>query len=433
MIRRNSEKTFRGWSFLALLLAVPFQGTAANDGSFLGDTLTVGSLIRTALERNPGLEAARWEWREAKSKEPQASAWGDPMLSSGLAPASLGADQIGYTLMLSQQIPFPGKKGLAGSVAREQARSAQWEVENRRLDLAVQAVELFGEYYALTRALEINGEFLELWDRRKSSAQARYRAGIGSPQDPLQAEAGRIQTRIDAARLQARLEETRARINALLHRSQDAPLPPPPGELSLSGALQGPSAAGADTAWLARHPEFQAVEARVRAARLSEDLARRSRWPDFQVSVQRNVMWPDRDMRNMVGLSLALPLQWGSRNASVSEAGARVKALEQGHRRHVDQLRADVRAYSADVAEAAQWPMLYRDTLLPVLEARVEAASTGYKTGRNDFFVLIQAEKALREARLAYHISLARYATRRARLHAVLGQTPFLENDGGQP
>ena len=418
--------------------------TQAGDTLFRNDSLlSAAALVRVALERNPGLEAMRQQWEAAKAVEPQARAWEDPMFSAATPPASWGEDRVGYNFMLSQTIPFPGKKRLAGSAARQRAQGAEKDLEDMRLELAVEAVELFGEYYRLHRSLDINREFLELWERHKASARARYRAGIGSPQDPLQAEAGRIRTGLDVSRFEAKLEGVRARINALLHRPQKAPLPPPPLELSVPregpeaglrrAHEQDPQAAGfpdtpEDTSWLLNHPEYQAVEARIRAARLSEDLARRSRWPDLQVSAQRNVMWMDPDMQNMIGISAMIPLQWGRRNAQVTEVRARRKALEQSHHRHVDGLLAEAWARRAEVAEAEKWPTLYRDTLLPVLEARVDAAHTGYKTGRNDFFTLIQAEKALRETRLAYHVALAAYQTRRARLAVALGRLPYLEN-----
>lgn len=435
-------------SALALTLALApasVPRAMANDDPFHEDTLTMEALVRTVLERNSEVEAARAAWEAAKAREPQRGAWDDPVFSVAVAPASVGGDRAGYTLALSQKIPFPGKQRLAGAAARAEAEGAEKDLEDLRLDLAVQAAELFAEYYALTRSLEINGEFLQLWERYRSSAQARYRSGSGSPQDPLQAEAGRIETRIEGERLRARLEATRARIHALLHLSREAALPPPPGELPSSEALQKLPADSADAAWLVRHPDYRAVEARIRAAGLSTEWARRNRWPDFQVSLQRNAMWPDPDMRTMVGVSAVLPLQWGSRKAAVSEADARLRSLEQGHHRHADQLKANVRARAAELEEAERWPELYRDTLLPVLEARVEAARTGYKTDRNDFFVLIQAEKALRETRLAWHVSLAEHATRRARLQAALGRIPFSpsspsspfpsssENNGGNP
>src|SRR4029078_12145753 len=89
----------------------------------------------------------------------------------------------------------------------------------------------FFEYFLTTRLLEINLENTRIAEEFRETAQSRYRANQMTHQDVLHGE-------LDLADLARRkLELTRmqqvaiARINTLLRRWPDAPLPPAPATL----------------------------------------------------------------------------------------------------------------------------------------------------------------------------------------------------------
>ncbi|HEY0783669.1 MAG TPA: hypothetical protein VGE98_14510, partial [Thermoanaerobaculia bacterium] len=71
--------------------ARPFAGAAQLDR---------GALLAEVVRRNPTLEAARLAWRAAAARPSQEGSLPDPMLSFGMAPASLA----GSGLRFGQQI-----------------------------------------------------------------------------------------------------------------------------------------------------------------------------------------------------------------------------------------------------------------------------------------------------------------------------------------
>ena len=64
---------------------------------------------------------------------------------------------------------------------------------------------------------------------------------------------------------------------------------------------------------------------------------------------------------------------------------------------------------------------LYRGGIIVQAEQGLESARIAYTAGRTDFLNLIDAERQLRDVRLAADIALADWAERRAELERVVG------------
>src|SRR5262245_50743541 len=94
--------------------------------------LRLDDVIAAAEAANPTILAARERARAAAAMPARASAWDDPTLSweSWNFPDSFRLDHADNNIIrLSQKIPFPGKRGLAGAVAEHEA-----DVERRETD-----------------------------------------------------------------------------------------------------------------------------------------------------------------------------------------------------------------------------------------------------------------------------------------------------------
>jgi len=194
-------------------------------------TLDRAALVEAVLARNPDVESARQAWRAALAEYPQAGSLDDPMLSYGIAPLSLSGDmRVGQRVELSQKIPWPGKRRLAGEVALAEAEAAKGELEEVRLELALMASNLYDDLYVAARSIEINEQHQELLQQFKKAAEAQYVAGRASQQDPLQAEVELAHLEHDRILLEAERGGIVAQLNGLLQRDPSAPLPPPPAE-----------------------------------------------------------------------------------------------------------------------------------------------------------------------------------------------------------
>jgi outer membrane protein TolC len=200
-----------------------------------GGALDRAALVTAVLARNPELDAAREAWRAATASYAPAVAIADPRLTYEVAPLSISGDvAFGERVELAQRLPYPGKRALAGDAAVAGAEAARADYRLLRLQLAEATVSAFDDYYVAARALEVNEHHRAMLERIHSSATAQYAVGRAAQQDLLEAESEIIALDRERLMLDAQHTAAIARINRLLHRLPDAPLPPPPSTLEIA-------------------------------------------------------------------------------------------------------------------------------------------------------------------------------------------------------
>jgi len=388
--------------------------------------LEKNALVRAVLARNPSLESARFAWQAVLAQQPQATALSDPTVSYSLAPASIRSSNVrfGQVVKIEQRFPWPSTLGLAGDVVLSDAEAARSDYQAARLDLALLASVLFDEYAKVVRLLELNVEHRNLTEDIKAAAIAQYETGRAPQQEPLQAEVELSHVLHEEVLLESERLVIVAKLNQLLHRAPQAPLPPPeriqfvPVEVGESAELQDQA--------LEERPELRATQSRIIARESAAELTQRKFFPDLGVMGEYNSMWNETEHRWMLGVSLNLPIQIKSRRGSVDQANAELGRARADFESWSDEVRAEVDQSRQRVLEAQHVLTLYQKRLLPAAKAQIEAARAGYETGRNSFQALIDSERSLRTLEIQYEEALTTFGQRGAELSRALGQTPGL-------
>ena len=150
-----------------------------------GQRVLVDDLVREALANNAEILAAQKRYEAARQRPVQASALPDPMISPGYnsngAPwpgAGLGTEPTSNIgIMVSQEIPYPGKRKLAGSIA---AKDAEAEFESyQQVQLSVMS-RLKQAYYRLAftySAIDVLERNLALLRKLHGIGEIRYSGG----------------------------------------------------------------------------------------------------------------------------------------------------------------------------------------------------------------------------------------------------------------
>jgi outer membrane protein TolC len=425
------RKTSQPLIFL-LLLAAP--GAAQQDVPRPEDPLAGAAVLdREALlaavrERNPSLEAARQAWQAATARPAQERSLENPMVSYGVAPLSLASDDVsfGHEIEVRQGLPYPGKRRARAAMAQAEAEAAFQSWREAILELSTRASLLYDDYYLVHRALAINAEHRRLLNDAREVATARYAAGLAMQQDPIQAEVEGTRLLLTETELEAERRVTLARLNALLHRAPDAPLPPPPARLP----DPEPMPAGTDliAAAIAARPELAARAAEIRAREAGLDVARLARRPDFEAMGSYSSMWMEPEHRVMVGIGISLPFWRERTEAARAEAESRLAQAQSEQAALEAEVRAQVQEALEMVHEALHHLSIYRDRLLPASRDQLQAARAAFETGGGTFLGVIEAERSLRDAELGFEEALAETHRHRAMLDRALGRLP-----GGEP
>lgn len=354
------------------------------------------ALVAEALARNPDLLVAGSMMEAARTRIELAQARPNPMVSmtytnDGWAPSlgSMPMTTLGF--MVSQELPYSGKRQLRADLATSQAR--QYEPPVARARLSIEAA-VRRAYYGLLLARELQSLTAEqraLWRQIEVVARERYAVGQGAQPDVLrvQTEVTRIEQRAieQAAEAQLRLAE----INRLLARPLGTPL-----ETNARLVLAPLAGSAQDAVDLARtaSPELVGARLAIETDLAAAAVARRDLKPDFTVQggyMNRgglDAMW-------LAGFGVSWPFSKKARESAVAEAEIRAKG---GH--HVVEsldlqlaYRTQERFTRAKTTE--KLVALYDGGIILQDQMTVESAMANYQTGKVPFVSVLEAMTSL--------------------------------------
>ena len=389
-------------------------------------TLDLGALIRDALERNPSIRAAVQRVAAARLRPDQERKLADPMLSAGwnssgnpLPGAGLGSEPTANIgLMVTQPLPYPGKRDLRAAVAGHEVDAEAQQLEALRLDVRSRVKQAYARLAYATSAIELLERNKRVIETLLSTTEARYSVGKTAQADVFKSQAELTAIELRLERFQHTRIAREAELNALTDRPANTAIGRPPAlvlpEFTLS--LETVLAAGART------PILRRDEAVVSRAAAAIDVARRDFKPDFAVSGGYYYMGSMPAMY-MVRFDVELPLQRARRALALEERestlGESRAGLEATRRAVESSIQDD---YHMAMSEA-RLARIYRDTMLPQLRLAFESSLAAYETGAVDFLSVLTGFTGLLDQEMSYLESLSEYHVAIARLEAVTGAT----------
>src|SRR5690606_16004252 len=167
------------------------------------------------------------------------------------------------TLSVRQRFPLWGKRGLARTSARADARASEHDRVAVLRERIAEAEAAYVRYWHADEAIGVLDRRMALVTQVGEIATVRYSLGGAAQQDAIRAQLEHTNLRAGRIERVADRSEAMATLNAVLGRPADAPLAPPDGTPSLP--LAGGLAPRAQE--LAEHPAVLAQHAREQAAR----------------------------------------------------------------------------------------------------------------------------------------------------------------------
>jgi outer membrane protein, heavy metal efflux system len=409
------------------LLAALLLGLATTAHAETLPGASVESLLAIAREGSPDVRMVRLEAEAARERIGPAGALPDPLLRvelenvtrGGTQEATLSPSRVGDTkYLLAQPLPFWGKRDLKRDIAAAEAEQAGGRAADAWVEVATRIKGLYAQYWLTHRAVQLTRDNIALSRQLEQIAQVRYASGLAAQQDAIRAQVERSTLENDLVGMETDYRQQAAFINAMLARSANAPLAEPSALRPLPARLD---AASLGERLVERNPQLAIEAARIDGAEKSRDLAYRNRFPDFIVGVQPMQVGDRVDAWNLM-LELNVPLQQGTRRSQEREsermleaAAARKEAL--GHRLH-----GELSGAVASLEAARTTEEITRNRLLPQAELTFKSALAGYETGKVDFATLLDAQRQIRNARLALLRAQAGQQLRLAEIERLLGE-----------
>lgn len=352
-------------------------------------------LVAAAIEKSPGLRAAREAAAAAVERVRPAGALPDPMVSlsyenDGVSPSLGEMEMTRLSVMAQQQIPFPGKLRLAEAIAKKDAERAATAPDRTVLGLTGAVKRAYAGLLESREDVRIVEEQIATWTGIEEVSRARYSAGLASQQDVLRAQAEKTrlaqQREADLASEETWLSE----LQQLLFLPSGTPIPTEarlvPGRLP-----PVPTAEEALKRALAETPELREAALAKERGSLGADLARRALKPDFVASaayMNRGglpLMWS-------ASVGVTVPL-WAGRKqrpliAEAERLTSSAAASEESLRRLVEALTQERLVRLNGITREAR---LDAEGLLVQDRLSVDAALASYRTGSVPFVSVLES------------------------------------------
>ncbi|HEX4135724.1 MAG TPA: TolC family protein [Bryobacteraceae bacterium] len=388
---------------------------------------SLAALLDEAAHRNPDIAAALSAWQASTQVSSQVSVLPDPQVTVqqfavGSPRPFAGFSNSGFAYVgfgVSQDIPWPGKLRLRSEAADRDAAVGKQKFEAARREVFEQISAAYFQIGYLRETLTVLERDQALLDRIEKIAEARYRLGQGNQQEVLKAQLEKTKILNEIAHHHGLMDSQQAVLKKLLNRS------PGEGDITVDEVTETPLNYTADEL-MARvrteNPDVSGQQEVVRKQSLEVEIARRDRYPDFNVQY----MWQHnaeqfRDYY-MLTFSARLPIYRKRRlDPELTQAVDELNRARREYESHVQRAFFDIRDQVISVDTASQMLKIYREGLIPQALATFRAGLAGYQAGNQDFETLLSAFRDVLGFDEEYWKSLADRETALARIEQIAG------------
>ncbi len=396
--------------------------------------VTLEALIAEALTNSPEIRASSSRAEAQRFRIPQVKSLPDPMFmigyqNEGFSRINYGQSEDAQVMFsASQMFPFPGKLGIKGEMAEQDAAAAAAALDSVKLKTVQRVKELYFDLFLAHKTIDLLQEKTALFSRIEDAALARYAAGTGMQQEVLMAQTEKYML-LERKEMQLqKIQSFEAMLNATLGRETYAPLGRPAEPPVVS--------AGAPTEELVRvayesSPEVRARQRMKAASEAKVRMAKKEYYPDFTVTA--NYGMRGGGMMDMWSLTTAvnIPIFYRSKQrqgvleaeASVAEATRELEAAKL-------MVASTVRDNASMARTATRLMDLYRDGLIPKTQQDFESSLASYASGKADALTVISRLKSLVDTELLYWAQFTECGKALARLHAIVGRAADAKEEG---
>lgn len=385
--------------------------------------LTLERALELARQRNPELAAAAREEQAAEAAIDQAGVLPNPALE--LAGDNRGNERLRAegdrttSLQISQLIELGGKRDARVRLARTSRELAIWESRAKYAEIVARVKQAFHDLLAWQQRVALAGDSARLADQVAATVARRVQAGKVSPVEETKAQLARAGALVEREQARRELAAMRARLGALIGVS-GSELGDAQGELERLNPLPELEALAARAQ---TNPDFGRWTSEVERRRAGVEAEQAKAVPDITLrgGVTRFSVFNDDAF--MVGISIPLPIFDRNRGAIVESHRRLDKALDEQRGARARWLAELSEIYQRTQAVAVELQLL-RESILPGARSAFDAATRGYELGRFGILDVLDAQRALVQARTQQLRALADYWRGASEIERLTGMAP---------
>ncbi len=382
--------------------------------------LSLDAALDLAMRGHPGLAARACGVRAAEARVRHAGARPNPELALGVSEYDRngnGFDSAEIEAAISQRFELGGKRRGRQRVAEAEHGLSERDLASLRLDVRAETTRRFVALVAAQARVALAGAALQTAERVAFAVEERVKAGKEPPMRAAKAQAELELARLHGTTERKALGAARSRLTAmwgdeicLFAMADDTSAEPlaPPEELETLHAR------------LPTTPEWGRWEdeLRLREALLAAEKAERV--PDMEVSAGLQRFAEDSSDAVLFGIALPLPLF--NRNQGRIEAARHERDRIREERRSAHTaLQAELAVAYAAFDSSHERARTLREKIVPTMERAFEVAHEGYRQGKFSYLDMLDAQRAVLDARASLIDAIETRYTTRADIERLTG------------
>lgn len=375
-----------------------------------GQPLTLNDFIDSALINNPELRSAESRY-EAENYNSPFNSLMDPMFG-----IEFSSDMMMYSI--SQEIPFPTKLNTRNQLGVLTAEQHLYDYEAKKNEIIKRVKEVYARLYTVKRQKEVISKIKDNLKEIGAIAQKNYGLNRVSQTDVLQIEVAQIKSENELLNLGNEELLYLTELNQLLGSATDE-------KIELSADIQPESLiVDLDSFYdLAKknNPMLKVYKTRIAIARNNLSLAHQEYFPDLTLKFEQDEMdFRLFNPRVMNGLTVPLWF-WSKQKNTVGRMIAEVKMAQSEYRSMENEIARMVRELVLMLDNQMREIQLYKNSIIPRIEAALKSATRDYELNRVDIITVLETQNMLIENEFQFHKAKAEYYTTLAELHRILG------------
>ncbi|MFC1563950.1 TolC family protein [candidate division KSB1 bacterium] len=389
------------------------------------EPVTLGSLLNTALQNNPGIKALEHRLEASKMMIPQAGALPDPKLSFAIANMPLTDIDFSLEPMTSKQIsvmqkiPFPGINGLKEKIAVENSEISGYSLSGLKLKIVRDVSAGFYDLYLLDRSVETAEKNLELLDAYIKISRTKYEVGNGIQQDILKAQLEYSRLEDKLITLRSRRRSKVSEINILLNRGTGTPIGKLEEQQHVSSIL---NAEDLEQKAYDNSPVLKSVETEIKKNEYEIQFSRKQDFPDIDIGIAYSQREDRRDFIS-AQFSMNIPLWKGRKqDMKVEEALLIKSSSEQRYEETKNSIRGEIADLVFRLGETDERIRFLQEIIIPQAEQSLSSAMEGYRVDKVDFLSLLNSQSVLFNLELDYYRLLTEYKKYKIKLEYITAE-----------
>ena len=384
------------------------------------EEFSLDDVLRIADRMNPELAAERKNIDLATAAVWEARLYPNPSLIVEVEDyRTRDARTIGLakrTAGVSLPLVVSGRIGAAADAAETEREIASIRYVWRRREILAGVKRAFLELLAARRSVELARETRDVARRLDDATNERFRAQTVPEMEVLKSAVNLAKAEIDLKTAEKVRTVGIKTLHALLGNA-DFPNENFSGDLPVR--FTTPSLEALRGQVIAFHPLIEAAQLEKEAAERRLDLARAERIPDLQFQVAAGRDGEDETIAQ-AGFEIPIPL-FNRNQAKIASAEARIRQAAYEIESERNSLILRLTGAHAEFVAAQERVMVYRDEILPKAQQALDQTDEGYRQGKFGYLDVLDAQRTLSEAKIAYTATLTDLNLAAAELEKLTG------------